>query len=78
VILLAEYDEEEDTNTQEDENTTNASDYTSQPDGHTTAAIGRARRVPTSLQEALQLLSSYKLLPTQVDADPAGGQLHRV
>jgi hypothetical protein len=73
---LAEYDDEDaevETNTQEEE-TTIASEYASQPGNQVHDNQGRSRRVPTSLQEALRLLNSYKNLPNEADADPAGGR----
>jgi hypothetical protein len=79
---LAEFDDEDEeieAIPHEEENTIASEyDYTSQPGdtGRNDNTNSRTRRIPTSLQEALQLLSSYKLLPGPVDADPAGGHLH--
>ena len=75
---LAEFDDE-DTTLQEEEITLSSEyEYNSQPGDleRNEPNIGRPRQIPTSLQEALQLLSSYKLLPKAVDADPAGGHPH--
>ena len=69
-------DDGDDTNQQNENESVPTDDYASQPGNLNGVAIQKARHIPTSLQEALSLLSAYKILPKGADADPAGGHLH--